>query len=34
MALFSSAVDTFVFSFPIRCILLRKHRSTTEMLPA
>src|ERR671912_49190 len=34
MALFSSAVDTFLFSFPIRCFLFRKHRSTTEMLPA
>ena len=23
-----------LFSFPIQCFLLRKHRSTTEMLPA
>src|SRR5215213_8411386 len=34
MALFSSAVDTFVFSFPIPRFLFRKICSTTEMLPA
>src|SRR5215217_71566 len=34
MALFSSAADTFVFSFPIRRFLFRESRSTTEMLPA
>src|SRR5215212_5212915 len=34
MALFSSAADTFVFSFLIRRFLFREGRSTTEMLPA
>src|SRR5215208_7780816 len=34
MALFSSAADTFVFSFPIRRLLFREGHSTTEMLPA
>src|SRR5215208_6373997 len=34
MALFSSAVDKFLFSFPIPRFLFRKICSTTEMLPA
>jgi hypothetical protein len=34
MALFSSAVDTFRYSFPVRRFLFRKCCSTTEMLPA
>src|SRR5215208_2617640 len=34
IALFSSAADTFVFSFLIRRFLFREGRSTTEMLPA
>src|SRR5215208_3713973 len=34
MALFSTAADTFVFSFLIRRFLFREGRSTTEMLPA
>src|SRR5215213_2221662 len=34
MALFSSAADTFVFSFLTPRFLFREGRSTTEMLPA